>query len=82
MPIIEYMARTLETVPEPDFGALPPSVMAHALDTFGDEKRAKSWLTTPNPVLNDQEPVQLARTADGARRVEEVLTRIDYGLFS
>ena len=53
------MARTLETVPEPDFGALPPSVM-----------------------LNDQEPFQLARTADGARRVEEVLTRIDYGMFS
>jgi putative toxin-antitoxin system antitoxin component (TIGR02293 family) len=57
--------------------------MAHAaLDTFGDEQKAKSWLTTPNPVLNNQEPVQLARTADGARRVEEVLTRIDYGMFS
>jgi putative toxin-antitoxin system antitoxin component (TIGR02293 family) len=79
---MEHMARILEIVPEPDFNALPPSVMAHALDTFGEEKKAKSWLTTPNPVLDNQEPLQLARTADGARRVEEVLTRIDYGMFS
>jgi putative toxin-antitoxin system antitoxin component (TIGR02293 family) len=56
--------------------------MAHALDTFGDEQKAKSWLTTPNPVLNDQEPVQFARTSEGARLIEEVLTRIDYGMFS
>ncbi len=79
---MESMARTLETVPEPDFSALPPSILAHALDTFGDETKAKSWLTTPNPVLNNEEPVQLARTTEGARRVEEVLTRIDYGMFS
>jgi putative toxin-antitoxin system antitoxin component (TIGR02293 family) len=79
---MEYTARTIETVPDPDFSTLPTSVMAHALDTFGDEEKAKSWLTTPNPVLNNQEPVQLARTTDGARRVEEVLTRIDYGMFS
>jgi putative toxin-antitoxin system antitoxin component (TIGR02293 family) len=76
------MARPLETVPEPDFNAIPATLMAHALDTFGDEQKAKSWLATPNPVLNNQEPIQLARTPEGARRVEEVLTRIDYGMFS
>jgi len=76
------MSRPLESPPEPDVSAVPPTLMAHALDTFGDEHRAKSWLTTPNPVLNNLEPVEIAQTPDGARRVEEVLIRIDYGMFS
>ena len=76
------MARPLETPLDPDFSAVPPAIMAHALDTFGDEQKAKSWLTTPNPVLNNLEPIEAARTDAGASRVEEILIRIDYGMFS
>jgi putative toxin-antitoxin system antitoxin component (TIGR02293 family) len=65
-----------------DFMALPSTLVTHALDTFGDLEKAQSWLVTPNPALNDQEPAKLARTPDGTERVEEVLTRIDYGVFS
>jgi putative toxin-antitoxin system antitoxin component (TIGR02293 family) len=56
--------------------------MAHALDTFGDDRKAKSWLSTPNPALDDQPPICLVGTEEGTRRVDEVLTRIDYGMFS
>lgn len=56
--------------------------MAHALDTFGSKEKARSWLATPNPSLSDQRPIELARTIEGAERVDEVLTRIDYGIFS
>jgi putative toxin-antitoxin system antitoxin component (TIGR02293 family) len=78
------MARSPHGTPEtePDFSVLPRVLMAHALDTFGDERKARSWLTTPNPVLDDREPFDLAQTPEGARRVEEILTRIDYGIFS
>lgn len=56
--------------------------MAHAVDTFGDPMKARAWLTTPNPVLSNLQPIEIARTSDGLARVEEVLTRIDYGIFS
>ncbi len=56
--------------------------MNHALDTFGDRAKALSWLATPNPALNDAQPVDLVQTSKGAEQVEEILTRIDYGIFS
>jgi hypothetical protein len=40
------------------------------------------WLTTPNPVLCNLQPIEIANTSEGAAQVEEVLTRIDYGIFS
>ncbi len=62
--------------------ALTDTVLAHALDTFGNAETADSWLDTPNAALRNQTPRTLANTAEGARQVEEVLTRIDYGIFS
>jgi putative toxin-antitoxin system antitoxin component (TIGR02293 family) len=58
------------------------NILAHALDTFGSTETADSWLDTPNAALRNQKPRTLANTAEGARQVEEVLTRIDYGIFS
>ncbi|MBV9157065.1 MAG: DUF2384 domain-containing protein [Acidobacteriaceae bacterium] len=68
--------------PEPDFDRLPRALMAHAVDTFGGPVKARAWLTTPNPVLNNLQPLEIAATSEGVARVEEVLTRIDYGIFS
>ena len=58
------------------------TVLAHALDTFGNPETAESWLNTPNAALRNQTPRTVANTAEGAQQVEEVLTRIDYGIFS
>ena len=60
----------------------PDRIDAHALDTFGDPAKARAWLTTPNPVLRNVQPIEVARTSEGAAQVDEVLTRIDYGIFS
>ena len=76
------MAQPFDRSPEEDFAAMPDALMAHALDTFGDDRKAKSWLSTPNPALDNQEPIRLVGTAEGVRQVDEVLTRIDYGIFS
>ncbi|HEY7304280.1 MAG TPA: MbcA/ParS/Xre antitoxin family protein [Bryobacteraceae bacterium] len=67
---------------EADFESIPPALMAHAVDTFGDLAKARAWLTTPNPVLSNLQPIEIANTSEGAAQVEEVLTRIDYGIFS
>ncbi len=56
--------------------------MAHAVDTFGDPAKAHAWLTTPNPVLSNLQPIEIANTSEGVAQVEELLTRIDYGIFS
>jgi putative toxin-antitoxin system antitoxin component (TIGR02293 family) len=57
-------------------------VMAHAIDTFGSETKASSWLRTPNLVLADQAPLDLLDTDAGVRQVETVLGRIEYGVYS
>lgn len=62
--------------------ALANTIWAHALDTFGNPQTAESWLDTPNAALQNQTPRTLVNTIEGARQVEEVLTRIDYGIFS
>lgn len=64
-----------------DFDRIPRALMAHAVDTFGDPVKARAWLTTPNPVLSNLPPLEMATTSEGIARVEEVLTRIDYGIF-
>jgi putative toxin-antitoxin system antitoxin component (TIGR02293 family) len=79
---MNVVADQLVHTTEPDFESIPTALMAHAVDTFGDPLKARSWLTTPNPALSNAQPIELAYTTEGAARVEEVLTRIDYGIFS
>jgi putative toxin-antitoxin system antitoxin component (TIGR02293 family) len=76
------MGKALDRSPEVDFAGVPGALMAHALDTFGNDRKAKSWLVTPNPALDNRPPIGLVDTAKGVRQVDEVLTRIDYGIFS
>ncbi len=52
------------------------------VDTLGDFTKASSWLQSPNRVLDGQRPLDLLDTDTGARSVETVLMRIEYGLYS
>ncbi len=79
---MDVVSDQLARATEPDFGRIPNALMAHATDTFGDPVKARAWLITPNPVLSNVQPIELAYPSEGAARVEEVLTRIDYGIFS
>jgi putative toxin-antitoxin system antitoxin component (TIGR02293 family) len=76
------MAERLTRRSEPDFSTVPQALMDHALDTFGTAEMAHSWLTTPNLALGQFQPLDLVGTCSGSQRVEEVLTRIDHGIFS
>ena len=55
---------------------------AYAADVFDSEDDAEIWLHEPNPALDAEVPIDLLVTDDGARRVEIVLCRIDYGDYS
>jgi uncharacterized protein (DUF2384 family) len=60
------------------------AVWARAIEVFGDEERARSWLTSSREIFGGCSPEELISTADPGqlRRVLEVLIRIDYGVFS
>jgi putative toxin-antitoxin system antitoxin component (TIGR02293 family) len=48
----------------------------------GDQPAARQWLDTPIPALNNQRPLDLARTEPGARSVEDLIGRIGHGVVS
>lgn len=57
-------------------------VFAKAEDTFGTMEQAARWMRSPILALGDETPLDQLDTDAGAKLVEEVLYRIDYGIFS
>lgn len=57
-------------------------VFAKAEDTFGTTEKAARWMQHPILALGDEVPLDLMDTDSGARAVEAVLYRIDYGVYS
>ena len=53
---------------------------AHAVDVFGSDEKATAWLRRPNRALNGEQPIRLLDTDLGARQVEDILGRLDYGI--
>lgn len=47
-----------------------------------DVKAANRWLSTPQPALSGATPLEYARTEVGAREVEALINRLEYGVFS
>ena len=52
-----------------------------ALDVFEDEGATEKWLKEPARGLGGDIPLEYARTELGAREVEKLLSRIEYGVF-
>jgi len=52
-----------------------------AYGVFGDEAAAREWLKTENPGTAGETPLGYADTEFGAREVENLLGRIDHGVF-
>jgi len=55
-------------------------VQQKATSTFGSGEKAMHWLKRPTKPLQNNAPVSLLDTEEGARLVEELLTRIDHGI--
>ena len=52
---------------------------ASAEDVFDDKQKANRWLRESLGVLDDKSPLELAQTESGARLVEQLLAKIDWG---
>lgn len=58
-------------------------IFAAALDLFeGDAEAARAWLARPAPALGGASPVSIAGTDFGAREVENLIGRLEHGVFS
>jgi len=57
-------------------------IVALAEEVFEQEDRARRWLREPQRGLGGRVPFDLLRTEAGAREVEDLLGRIEHGVFS
>lgn len=57
-------------------------VVKHGYDVFEDKEKLKRWLNTSNPALNGIKPVDLFDTLTGINLVNDILGRIDEGVYS
>lgn len=53
-----------------------------AIEVLGDQERARAWFKEPKKTLGMKTPLQYADTEPGAREVENLLGRLEYGVFS
>jgi putative toxin-antitoxin system antitoxin component (TIGR02293 family) len=57
-------------------------IYALASDVLEDEAAAVRWLRSPQRALGEVKPLDLASTDAGAREVEQLLGRLEHGVFT
>ena len=57
-------------------------LLEHATNVFGDVDKARAWLKYSQRGLGGAVPLDYAETEIGAREVDNLLGRIDYGVYS
>ena len=58
------------------------AVLAKGLEVFEDEDDFHHWLSTRNVALGGIRPLELLSSAIGREQVQEILGRIQYGIYS
>ena len=56
-------------------------ILAKAVDVMGTREKADSWLRVHNEALGDRQPLALLDTKEGAQELEDLLGRIEHGVF-
>lgn len=56
--------------------------LAKATEIFGGKEEAERWMSRPAMGLDDQRPIELLQTVQGAEVVSDFLTRLEYGVYS
>lgn len=57
-------------------------VIQHAGEVFEDKEKLTRWLAKPNRALNGKKPVDLLDTLTGLQMVNDILGRIEEGVYS
>ena len=68
------------TAEETDRALRLARIATHADRVFGDRDKAARWLRKPNRAAGQQAPIALLETETGAKLVEDLLVRIEYGV--
>ncbi len=58
------------------------ALATHGLRVFEDQGKFNRWLRRPLEILNSQSPLQMLDTATGFQVVDQILGRIEYGVYS
>jgi putative toxin-antitoxin system antitoxin component (TIGR02293 family) len=67
---------------ESDSLARVARLLERATEIFGSVEKARGWMSTPLAALGGETPLQRADTSVGAMQVDDLLGRIDYGVYS
>ncbi|MBO0734699.1 MAG: DUF2384 domain-containing protein [Methylocapsa sp.] len=57
-------------------------IVAKATAVLGSKEEAENWLDRPAIGLNQRRPIDLLATPAGARLVEDLLERLEYGVYA
>jgi putative toxin-antitoxin system antitoxin component (TIGR02293 family) len=57
-------------------------ILGRAREVFGNAEKARGWMNTRLAAFDGETPLERADTSLGASQVEDVLGRIDYGVYS
>ena len=59
------------------------TIFENAIELFdGDKAAATRWLRAPQRALGGQPPLEFAKTEVGAREVEDLIGRLEHGVFT
>ena len=67
---------------ESDRLARVAKILKRAHEVFGNPEKARGWMNTQLAAFDGETPLQRADTFLGATQVEDVLGRIDYGVYT
>ncbi|MCL2938985.1 MAG: DUF2384 domain-containing protein [Trichodesmium sp. MAG_R02] len=57
-------------------------IFAHTLDVFENVETARDWLKKSNRALAGKTPLELLDTDAGTQQVDQLLNKIEYGVYS
>lgn len=57
-------------------------VLARASEVFGGREEAERWLMSPALALSRHRPIELLTTSAGCELVEQLLGRLEYGVYT
>jgi putative toxin-antitoxin system antitoxin component (TIGR02293 family) len=77
-----HAAKHLLTAEESDRLLRVVRMIVRAVEALGDSDKAASWLRRANKSLGGRTPISLLASDLGARLVEQILGRIEYGVYS
>lgn len=56
--------------------------MEQAIRVFGEHDAAERWFSQPALALNNRRPIDLLKTPPGTQAVKDLLTRMEYGVYT